>query len=85
LPSQAPPRKDEDMASLTVQLLEWVDDRPRTYPEAIEAWRTSCPRLSVWDDAVIDRLLRVVPSRNGAAPTVVVTAEGRALLDGRAH
>lgn len=73
------------MTSLTVQLLEWVDDRPRTYTEAIEAWRTSCPRLSVWDDALIDRLLRVVPSRNGAPPTVVVTAEGRALLDGRVH
>ena len=69
------------MADLTVQLLEWVEDRPRTYPEAIEAWRTSCPRLSVWDDAVIARLLRVVPSRNGAPATVVVTAEGRALLD----
>jgi hypothetical protein len=68
------------MTTLTVQLLEWVDDRPRTYPEAIEAWRTSCPRLSVWDDAVIDRLLRVVPGGNGALPTVVVTAAGRALL-----
>jgi hypothetical protein len=73
------------MADLTVQLLEWVDNRPRTYPEAIEAWRTSCPRLSIWDDAVIAGLVRVVPGRNGPPSTVVVTAEGRALLDGRAH
>jgi hypothetical protein len=73
------------MTDLTTQLLEWVDDRPRTYTEAIEAWRTSCPRLSVWDDAVIARLLRVVPSRNGTPATVVITAEGRAHLAGRAH
>jgi hypothetical protein len=71
------------MTTLTVQLLEWVDDRPRTYPEAIEAWRTSCPRLSVWDDAVIAGLVRAV-RRVGLPPTVVLTPEGRALLDGRA-
>jgi hypothetical protein len=70
------------MGELTVQLLEWVAARPRTYADAIDAWRTSCPRLSVWDDAVIDGLVRVVPSSNGVPPTVAVTPAGRALLDG---
>ncbi len=74
-----------EVTDLTLQLLEWIADRPRTYAEAIEAWRTSCPRLSVWDDAAIDGLVRVVSSRNGSPSTVVITAEGRVLLDGRAH
>jgi hypothetical protein len=73
------------MGDLTVQLLEWVAERPRTYTESIEAWRTSCPRLSIWDDAAIAGLVRIVPSRNGTPATVAITAEGRALLDGRAH
>jgi hypothetical protein len=36
----------------TRQLLEWLADGPRTYADVIDAWRTSCPRLSVWEDAV---------------------------------
>jgi len=73
------------VGDLTLQLLEWVSERPRTYGDSIEAWRTSCPRLSIWDDAVIAGLLRVVPARDGTPATVVVTADGRALLGGRAH
>jgi hypothetical protein len=65
----------------TLELLQWIDARPRTYVEAIEAWRTNCPRLSVWDDATIDGLIRAVAGRNGKAPTVELTAAGRALLD----
>jgi hypothetical protein len=67
---------------LTMELLRWVASRPRTYPETIEAWRSNCPRDPVWDDAVMAGLVRIVPSRNGNSPTVVVTTEGRALLDG---
>jgi hypothetical protein len=70
------------MGELTLQLLEWVAARPRTYAEAIEAWRTSCPRLSVWDDATIEGLIRT-NRQNGAAPTVELTAAGRALLETR--
>ena len=42
----------------------------------MEAWRTHCPRLSVWDDAVIDGLVRV------AGRNVLLTARGQALLEG---
>ena len=66
------------MGDLTLQLLEWVAERPRPYAEAIEAWRTSCPRLSVWDDAVIDGLIRT--TRNGGEPTVELTPAGRERL-----
>jgi hypothetical protein len=68
---------------LTLQLLEWVALRPRTYAEAIEAWKSNCPRLSVWDDATIDGLIRA-KRENGGEPTVELTAAGRAFLDGRA-
>jgi len=32
-------------------LLEWIGAAPRSYAETLEAWRTSCPRLPVWEDA----------------------------------
>lgn len=38
-------------ASLVLDLLEWLAVKPRLYAEVIDAWRTSCPRLTVWEDA----------------------------------
>jgi hypothetical protein len=70
------------MGELTIQLLEWVADRPRTYAEAIDAWKSNCPRLSVWDDATIDGLIRANRD-DGAELTVELTAAGRALLEAR--
>jgi len=32
----------------------WVLSRPRTYAEAMEAWRSHCPRHTVLDDALGD-------------------------------
>ena len=68
------------LTSGTLQLLDWVAARPRTYDEAIEAWRTSCPRLSVWEDALHDGL---VACRAGRPPTVVLTTRGQAVLEER--
>jgi hypothetical protein len=61
--------------ALTVQMLEWIDEHPRSYAEALEAWKTSCPRLSIWEDALADRLIRIETGN------VCVTPAGRALLD----
>jgi hypothetical protein len=36
---------------LILDLLEWIGPRPRPYAEVMEAWRTSCPRLPVWEEA----------------------------------
>jgi hypothetical protein len=36
---------------LILDLLEWMGPEPRLYAEVIEAWRTSCPRLPVWEEA----------------------------------
>jgi hypothetical protein len=38
--------------TLTLDLLRWLAAEPRTYAETMEAWRTSCPRLTIWEDAV---------------------------------
>lgn len=37
--------------ALILDLLEWIGPNPRPYAEVIEAWRTSCPRLPIWEDA----------------------------------
>jgi hypothetical protein len=65
--------------ALVLDLLEWVADKPRTYVEVMEAWRTSCPRLPIWEDAV-DLGLVVRTLANGAGPEVQVTSAGLALL-----
>jgi hypothetical protein len=62
----------------TLELLTWISSRPRTNDEAIEAWRSNCPHLAVWDDAFSDGLLRVV--RNGRESHVALTPLGRAAL-----
>jgi hypothetical protein len=37
--------------SLTLDLIEWVSWKERSYAETMDAWRTSCPKLPVWEDA----------------------------------
>jgi hypothetical protein len=41
----------ETLDALVLDLLEWIGPQPRAYAEVMEAWRTSCPRLTVWEDA----------------------------------
>jgi hypothetical protein len=66
-------------SSSTRELLTWLDARPRTYPEAIEAWHSHCPRLTVWEDALIDGLIAVERTADGSR--VRVTERGLAALD----
>jgi hypothetical protein len=73
---------DDALRLLTAQFLAWAACAPRTYGEAMAAWRTSCPGLPVWEDALDGGLVRVepVPGASMAASLVVVTPRGRALL-----
>ena len=68
----------DSLSLIMVQFLVWIADRPRSYAQAMEAWRSSCPRLSVWEDAIIDGLVRI---EGDAARSVVLTARGRQALD----
>ena len=36
---------------LILDLLDWLAANDRTYEEVIDVWRTSCPKLPVWEDA----------------------------------
>ena len=51
------PKTIDAAPRLLRQFLEWVAERPRTYHETMDAWRTSCPRISVWEDALHDGLV----------------------------
>jgi hypothetical protein len=59
----------------TLELLTWISSRPRNYAESIEAWKSNCPHHAVWDDAVVEGLIRISRSE------VTITPAGRALLE----
>jgi hypothetical protein len=63
---------------LTLQFLDWLAAAPRSYAEVMEAWRTSCPRLSIWEDATADGLVEL----DGDGGPVKLTRRGRAMLHG---
>jgi hypothetical protein len=65
-----------------IELLAWIAARPRTYAETMEAWRTSCPRMSIWEDATLGGFVEVSLSRDvGMSGSIVsLTSEGRAIL-----
>jgi hypothetical protein len=76
----APPAR-----SLTRDFLDWVARKPRSYADAMEAWRSSCPRYTIWEDAIADGLIR---EESGKGRTlgeiqIVLTARGRAVLEDR--
>jgi hypothetical protein len=68
-----------DLDPLILDLLEWIARQPRSYAEVIEAWRTSCPRLTVWEDAV-DRGFAVREHSQGRDVQIRLTADGYAFL-----
>lgn len=68
---------------LILDLVQFVAVRPRPYAEVIEAWRTSCPRLTVWEEAVERGLVAFEHDADGSV-RVVATSAGRAALAQRA-
>ncbi|HEX3498376.1 MAG TPA: hypothetical protein VHT04_03545 [Stellaceae bacterium] len=71
----APTDPTDPAGLLTVQFLAWLAETPRSYAEVMEAWRSSCPRLTIWEDAVADDLVCC-----GGDRIVGLTARGRAVL-----
>jgi len=70
---------EERSGALMYEFLEWISTRPRTYSEAMEAWRTNCPRHSVWEDALSEGLIEFEERER----RVTLTAHGRAVLASR--
>jgi hypothetical protein len=67
---------------LTRDLLHWLARTPRTYVETMEAWRSSCPRLTIWEDALADGLVAVErrPDIADGRTIAVLTERGRAAI-----
>ena len=65
--------------ALILDLLEWIGSEPRPYSDVIEAWRTSCPRLPVWEEANARGFLERHHAE-GIEAMVSVTVLGRAFL-----
>jgi hypothetical protein len=72
----------DPVAPLILDLLEWIGPRPRPYAEVLEAWRTSCPRLPVWEEANKRGFIEQF-HEPGHAALVAVSALGRKHLDQR--
>ena len=64
--------------ALTRQLLDWIGPEPRGYVETMEAWRTSCPRLTIWEDALSAGLIQRLPGSSLGEARVRVTDAGLA-------
>ncbi len=80
-PSDAPLVQREEKGTvepLILDLLEWIAREERSYADTMDAWRTSCPRLPVWEEANLRGLVARVLRRGHAV--VEVTAAGQALL-----
>jgi hypothetical protein len=59
------------------EFLGWISERPRTYAETMEVWRTTCPRHSVWEDALADGLIQLDSTSNQAAVTLTERGKER--------
>lgn len=64
--------------ALVIDLLKWIAAEPREYGVVMDAWRTSCPRLPVWEDAIDSGLLERVSV--GPKTFVELTEAGREVL-----
>jgi D-3-phosphoglycerate dehydrogenase len=66
----------DPVQALVVDLLEWIGPAGRPYAEVMEAWRTSCPRLPVWEEANGQGFVDVT-HEPGQPALVVLTPRGR--------
>jgi hypothetical protein len=62
---------------LTLQMLEWIEHHPLSYSEVLSVWRSTCPRMTIWEDACAEGLIE---TRHGYAGPVSVSEKGRQLL-----
>jgi hypothetical protein len=69
----------DTLAPLTIDFLTWLAREPRTYADVMDAWRTSCPRLTVWEDAIDNGLIARRQVR-GQPVIIELTPVGEALL-----
>jgi len=64
---------------LVLDFVEWIAREPRAYAEVIATWKTSCPRLTIWEDAA-DQGLVARETLPGLGLVIAVTEDGERLL-----
>jgi hypothetical protein len=69
----------ENIETLILDLLQWIGPKGRNYHETMDAWRTSCPKLPVWEEANLRALLEQV--KVDGKSLVRLTPAGVALLN----
>ncbi len=58
-------------------MLDWIAHGTHSYAEVLDAWKSSCPRLAIWEDACADGLVDSAPGMSGVVP---LTEKGKNLL-----
>ena len=71
----------DPLDALISDLLDWIGSA-RPYAEVMDAWRTSCPRLTIWEDAMSEGLIALNGAGSMKVRAVVLTGRGYALLNG---
>jgi hypothetical protein len=73
----------ESTENLVLEFLTWVADRPRTYEETMDAWQSHCPRQTIWEDAIIDGLVKIESTLAPQGAKILLTERGETLLKSR--
>ncbi|MDB5760305.1 MAG: hypothetical protein JWM30_3594 [Burkholderia sp.] len=68
---------DRPHDALTLQMLQWIAQGTHPYAEVLDVWKSTCPRLTIWEDACADGLVDSSPGMSGV---VTLTEKGRHFL-----
>lgn len=71
----------ESVNLLMLEFLAWISSRRRTYADVMEAWQSTCPRHTVWEDAMIDGFIELNRKAALVDPEVILTPLGKAVLN----
>ncbi len=73
------------LTPLILDFLQWVQAGPHSYAETMDRWRTSCPRLTVWEDAIDDGLVAIRDRNDALLVEITDAGEGLLTQSGRAR
>ena len=65
---------------LIIDFLAWLAPEPRPYGEVMEFWRTSCPKLPIWEDSMDRGLVVRRHDPDAGSAVVALTETGRRTL-----
>ena len=75
----------ESADRLLLQFLDYIARSPRTYADVMDAWRSSCPRLSIWEDALAAGAVQITGPGPLTHRRITLTPLGDRLLNASRH